>query len=826
MKNQAFFENIQQVISTELLKAKKTIYVAVAWFTDTRLLKILEEKAKQGIKIKVLFVADEINDKSSVDFSDLESFGGKVFPLDTNKLLMHNKFCVIDNKTVITGSYNWTNKAANSNLENIMLITGNADVCEQYQNNFDAILSEYFDEDFSDDYHNRLKPTWQKYKFHNEEYSNFRELSATFSQNQIKWKDAQEHFKEGYIQKWLEEINDFDTIIQLNKARSYSNDLEFQIAYLVYFADKRRDFYLLGYKINFEKLLSILIKSRTGKLKNEELYIIELLRNGRLAHIIKMYLLAKGKEDDFFYKSINFIGNSNINKQKSNDSLIRYLEWRIDSSQFIPFNTFYYDDLESVMRNEEVDKITDKYYVTQSILDKLYSSKREDMLVAVKDLRYITGHTELEKEKLKSFLDNYILPKDFFSYIEEKNINTLLSIIRSQSFDNWDQTPLLPKDSNYYFNNSYFDKIKDALHSCAMTDYLEYSKELVLNSFICLVESPEILYGINCEDESIRKIAINLYNINRICSGEIVNIYEYLNNNEGLKETLILDTLRSYFMKLYQSDEKYNKFRENFQKRTILTNIINSYFLGKLKWSHEEKIAFLNLDEIWEIRYDDSFRGDNHLIFLFLLPIKKSIIKFDKLGFDTYQAFEKYVEGVENRSDYLDINGNIDYIACAWNIIKEKIKEDDEKKEKKRQEYLEQERQKAEQKRLEQIRQQEAEEKEKRRKEDAFKERIETLKRQGLILSETDMTEIIVIKNKLEGYCQSNHSDAYIQAIDFLKDVICLKKCSKDSNHELINEIINIVNKHEKSWFSNGIANKIAKSLAKIQHWNKYIEIT
>jgi len=34
---------------------------------------------------------------------------------------MHNKFCVIDSKTVVTGSYNWTKKAQ-SNYENITII--------------------------------------------------------------------------------------------------------------------------------------------------------------------------------------------------------------------------------------------------------------------------------------------------------------------------------------------------------------------------------------------------------------------------------------------------------------------------------------------------------------------------------------------------------------------------------------------------------------------------------------------------------------------------------------------------------------------------------
>ena len=43
--------------------------------------------------------------------------------VDLNKgSLMHNKYAVIDENIVITGSFNWTNKAVNVNHENIVII--------------------------------------------------------------------------------------------------------------------------------------------------------------------------------------------------------------------------------------------------------------------------------------------------------------------------------------------------------------------------------------------------------------------------------------------------------------------------------------------------------------------------------------------------------------------------------------------------------------------------------------------------------------------------------------------------------------------------------
>jgi hypothetical protein len=52
---------------------------------------------------------------------------------------MHNKFCIIDAETIITGSYNWTNKAQ-LNDENILVIKDNHELAQQFMQEFDSIL--------------------------------------------------------------------------------------------------------------------------------------------------------------------------------------------------------------------------------------------------------------------------------------------------------------------------------------------------------------------------------------------------------------------------------------------------------------------------------------------------------------------------------------------------------------------------------------------------------------------------------------------------------------------------------------------------------------
>lgn len=48
---------------------------------------------------------------------------------------MHNKFCVIDNQKVITGSYNWSENAENKNDENAAVVYDN-DIASYYSVEF------------------------------------------------------------------------------------------------------------------------------------------------------------------------------------------------------------------------------------------------------------------------------------------------------------------------------------------------------------------------------------------------------------------------------------------------------------------------------------------------------------------------------------------------------------------------------------------------------------------------------------------------------------------------------------------------------------------
>lgn len=88
---------------------------------DTELYEILCRKAGEGMTASVIILNDEINSGGyGLDFNKLQNTGGNINLIGSQEEMMRNKFCVIANKVVITGSYNWTNKAK-VNDENIMV---------------------------------------------------------------------------------------------------------------------------------------------------------------------------------------------------------------------------------------------------------------------------------------------------------------------------------------------------------------------------------------------------------------------------------------------------------------------------------------------------------------------------------------------------------------------------------------------------------------------------------------------------------------------------------------------------------------------------------
>lgn len=118
-----FSTGIEKKLIEYIASAEKSIYIAMAWFTNNDIKKSLIDLKKNNPQIIIEIVVDDnyTNDNYFLNSkSDFDSVGIKIKKNVTGKFL-HNKFMTIDNQLSITGSYNYSKKA-NWNLEHIIVL--------------------------------------------------------------------------------------------------------------------------------------------------------------------------------------------------------------------------------------------------------------------------------------------------------------------------------------------------------------------------------------------------------------------------------------------------------------------------------------------------------------------------------------------------------------------------------------------------------------------------------------------------------------------------------------------------------------------------------
>ncbi len=144
------------LIAKTLSTSTKTVDLALFVFSDQQLANILEERHHQNVQVRALIApqfayrpysegldmmgfALSDNCKYEVDNrpwkNPISTVGAPILPKGD---LLHDKFAVIDNKTVITGSHNWSEAANNGNDETLIVIE-NPTVAAHYQREFDRL---------------------------------------------------------------------------------------------------------------------------------------------------------------------------------------------------------------------------------------------------------------------------------------------------------------------------------------------------------------------------------------------------------------------------------------------------------------------------------------------------------------------------------------------------------------------------------------------------------------------------------------------------------------------------------------------------------------
>lgn len=123
-------------IVREIGDAKKKIWVQAYSFTSAPIAKAILEAKKRSVDCEVIL------DKSqeTQNYSELDFFFNQGIPvrIDDRHAIAHNKIILIDDTTIITGSFNFSKAAEESNAENLLIIKDHLDLARKYAENYAA----------------------------------------------------------------------------------------------------------------------------------------------------------------------------------------------------------------------------------------------------------------------------------------------------------------------------------------------------------------------------------------------------------------------------------------------------------------------------------------------------------------------------------------------------------------------------------------------------------------------------------------------------------------------------------------------------------------
>ncbi len=122
-----------QLIVDTINSAQQNIDVQAYGFSSEPIINALVKAEAKGVKVRVILDKSNLSARSS----GIEALkqAGIPMSIDYKVKIAHNKVMILDNQTLITGSFNFTSSAQTRNAENVLVIH-NPQLAGQYEQNF------------------------------------------------------------------------------------------------------------------------------------------------------------------------------------------------------------------------------------------------------------------------------------------------------------------------------------------------------------------------------------------------------------------------------------------------------------------------------------------------------------------------------------------------------------------------------------------------------------------------------------------------------------------------------------------------------------------
>ena len=132
---------IERHVVSLINSAISGIEMAAYAFTNIFIEKALLEAIKRGVKVELVLDRSETQGQQATLHDSLEKAGADIRLISPPGGIMHDKYMIVDGKTLEWGSYNYTERAENSNFENATFASDGS-LAQQYHSDFLSMFNQ------------------------------------------------------------------------------------------------------------------------------------------------------------------------------------------------------------------------------------------------------------------------------------------------------------------------------------------------------------------------------------------------------------------------------------------------------------------------------------------------------------------------------------------------------------------------------------------------------------------------------------------------------------------------------------------------------------
>jgi len=132
-------DGVAKYVVQRLAAAKRSIHFMAFSYTSSTIADAMVAKVKEGLPVRGVFESQNVGGIGSA-FRLLRQGGVDVLE-DRNCYILHHKVIILDERTVISGSYNFTNSAEKDNDENLVIVDGPA-LARAYLEEFQRVYAQ------------------------------------------------------------------------------------------------------------------------------------------------------------------------------------------------------------------------------------------------------------------------------------------------------------------------------------------------------------------------------------------------------------------------------------------------------------------------------------------------------------------------------------------------------------------------------------------------------------------------------------------------------------------------------------------------------------